>query len=302
MNDLAKKIIFWGTPDFALPSLQVLVKLNLVSAVITQPAKPAGRNKKLVSSPVEIYAQDHNLPILTPLVLNQDFVKELKQYLPATFVIVAYGRIIKQSILDLSDLPAINIHPSLLPELRGPSPIQTALLRGFNSTAVTLMQVDDKMDHGPILAQKQAIICPEDNYLTLSKALAEIGAQLLENTIISYLNNQIKGKPQDDTQATICHLIKKEDGQIDWSKTATEIHNQVRAFYHWPASYTKLKNLEIKIIQTKVIEKTLNPKEILIEDKRLIIGTGQNSLEILQLQPAGKKIITAPEFIRGYMK
>lgn len=297
MAEQNKQIIFWGTPEFALPSLRYLDKLGLLKAVITQPDKPAGRGKKLLASPVKKYCLENNIKILEPVELDQVFIDSLRQYLPATFLIVAYGRIIEQNILDLSELPALNIHPSRLPELRGPSPIQTALLKGFVTTGVSLMQLDKKMDHGPILGQNQAKIEPNEDYLELSERLAQLGVQLLATYLDDYLNNKLSPLPQDDSQATICKLIKKQDGQIDWTKSAQEIHNKVRAFYPWPTAFSKLGDLDIKIIKTEVVDQKLEPGQI---EADLVVGTGDKAIKILELQPSGKKILKAAEFIRGY--
>lgn len=298
----SSKIIFWGTPEFAVPSLDRLNKLNLLSLVVTQPDKPAGRGKKILASPVKEYAEQNNLAILTPDKLDESFVSALKKYLPATFVVVAYGKIIPQNILDLSALKAINIHPSLLPVLRGPSPIQSAILAGFESTGLSLMQLDKKMDHGPILSQIKLKIEPNEDYLSLSKRLAEYGADLLSKNILDYLNNNITALEQDDSQATFCQLIKKEDGQIDFQKSAKEIHNQVRAFCLWPGAYTKLDNLNIKILKTEVLADSLKIGQIKFDKNTLLVGTGQGVIKILKLQVAGKKIMSADEFIRGYQK
>jgi len=298
----SNKIIFWGTPAFALPSLQTLHKRGLLAAVITQPDKPAGRGKKLLASPVKQYCLENNIDILEPVKLGQAFIDSLQKYLPATFVVVAYGKIIPQTVLDLSMLSALNIHPSRLPELRGPSPIQTAILRGFDSTAVSLMQLDQKMDHGPILGQIEAKIEANEDYLALADRLAKIGAQLLTDKIDDYLTGQITPLPQDDSQATFCQMINKADGQIDWSKTTQEIHNQVRAFRQWPIAFTTLGGIDLKIIQTKPANKKLAPVEVLLEAEQMFVGTGDAAIEILQLQPAGKKIQKTADFIRGYGK
>ncbi len=295
-----KKIIFWGTPEFSLPSLESLVKLDLVKAVVTQSDKPAGRGQKLNISAIKKYALEHDLFVLQSDSLDEAFVNELKQFLPATFVIVAYGKIIPQEILDLSELPALNIHPSKLPILRGPSPIQMALLEGFESTAVSLMQLDAKMDHGPVLGQIEVKIKAEDDYLSLSAKLSEIGGQLLTQNISPYLSGQLSGVIQDDAEATFCKLIKKEAGLINWQNTAENILNQVRAFVVWPKSFTTLKNIEVKIEKVKISEIKLNPGEKKIEKDKLFIGTQTLALEILQLQPANKKLMTGAEFVRGY--
>ena len=300
METINKKIIFWGTPLFALPSLKVLHDLGLVAAVVTQPDKPAGRNKKIKSSPVKIFAKENNIDILEPVKLDEAFIDSLEKHLPANFVVVAYGKIIPQDILDLPKMPAINIHPSMLPILRGPSPIQTAILRGFDSTGVSLMQLDKKMDHGPILGQIQAKIGPNEDYFNVSERLANLGAGLLKDKIISYLECQLKASFQDDAKATFCKMIDKSDGQISWQKTAQELHDQVRAYIEWPGSFTKLGDIDIKILQTKISEQDLEPGKILINNNQLFIGCKNKSLEILKIQPAGKKAMLAEEFIRGY--
>ena len=299
---MSKKVIFWGTPQFSLPSLKVLYKLDLINVLITQPDKKGGRNNKLLTYPLKDYALKHNLPLLQPYKLDFNFSKELEKYLPAIFIIVAYGQLIPQEILDLSELQSLNIHPSQLPILRGPSPIQTALLKGFDTTAVSLMQIDEKMDHGPILEQREVIIDQEDNYLSLSEKLSIIGSQLLADNITKYLKKELKGKEQDHSKATFCKLIKKKDGKIDWSNSAQDINNQIRALNPWPSTFTTIKDLYLKILKVNIVDKELKEKEILIEDNKLYIGTGTQALEILELQVAGKRKIATKEFLRGYSK
>ena len=299
-TSLSARIIFWGTPEFAVPSLDTLNKLDLVSLVVTQPDRPAGRGKKLLASPIKEYATENNIDILEPQNLDDHVINELKKYLPATFVVVAYGKIIPQEILDLSELKAINIHPSMLPILRGPSPSQSALLKGFQSTGVSLMQLDKKMDHGPILSQIEVKIEPNEDYIDLSERLSKIGADIINKHILDYLNNKITPLPQDDEQASFCKMIKKEDGLIDWQKSAQDIHNKVRAFRLWPGAYTKLDNLDIKILKSEVVEENLKPGEIKFDKNNLIVGTADQSLKILELQVAGKKAMSVQDFIRGY--
>jgi methionyl-tRNA formyltransferase len=300
MSSSSKKIIFWGTPEFALPSLQALLKLDLVKAVVTQPDRPAGRGQKIVISAVKQLAQDNNLPVLQFAKLDDDFITALEKYLPGTFVIVAYGKIIPQIVLDLSELKALNIHPSKLPELRGPSPIQTAFLRGLKATAVSLIQLDAQMDHGPILGQEMVKIELNDNYLSLSKRLADLGAVMLNKLISSYLEGKIEPQPQADSQASFCQMLKKEDGQIDWSKPAQEINNQIRAFIDWPTSFTTFKKIEVKIIKARVVNESGRRGEVIFRDNKMLVGAGQGCLEILELQPAGKKPMNAQDFMRGY--
>lgn len=297
---IENKIIFWGSPLFALPSLKKLASLNLIKAVVTQPDRPVGRSKQPVATPIKIFAQENNIDVLEPEKLDDAFIEEIKKYLPATFLVVAYGKIIPKEILDLSDLQTINIHPSKLPELRGPSPIQTALLKGFDTTAVSLIQIDARMDHGPILSQIEAKIEPNDDYSSLSNRLADVSADLLEKSIIDYLNNELKGQAQDDSQATFCQMIKKEDGKINWSNPASEINNMVRAYSVWPSAFGELNNIQFKILESKVVDEDLKPQEILIDNNRLIVGTSNKSLEIKKIQPSGKKPMSAVDFVRGY--
>lgn len=297
-----KKIIFWGTPDFSIPSLKILDELNLIKLVITQPDKKGGRNKKLLTSPVKDYAIEHNLNLLQPNKLDSNFIKELNIYLPATFIVIAYGKIIPQEVLNLSELNTINIHPSKLPILRGPSPIQTALLKGFNTTSVSLMQIDEKMDHGPIIEQIEVDIDKEDNYITLSNKLSKISGEIIEKSIIDYLNNKLESKKQDHNKATFCEMIKKEDGNIDWSNNAESINNQIRAFSPWPSTYTTINDLDLKILKVNISNIKLKNKEVLIEKDKLYIGTGTKALEILEVQVSGKKKMDVKEFLRGYNK
>lgn len=307
VNDMAregcldhKKIIFWGSPLFAVASLKKLVDLNLIKAVVTQPDRPMGRSKKPVPTAVKEYALEHGIKVLEAEKLDDIFVEELKQYLPASFLVVAYGKIIPQEILDLSDLQVINIHPSKLPILRGPSPIQTALLKGFDYTAVSLIQIDKKMDHGPILSQIEAKISQDDDYNSLSERLSKVAADLLSDTIVDYLDGKLKGEAQDDNNATFSKMIKKEDGQINWSKSAEEINNMVRAYSLWPSAYTSIKGIDFKILAAKIIDKDLSPNEIFLEDDKFIVGTGDKSIEIIKIQPSGKKAMSAADFVRGY--
>ena len=294
-----KKIIFWGTPLFSIPSLAELHKLGIISAVVTRASKPAGRGRQISDSPVKIWAEERSLPVLAFAKLDNDFILELKKYLPATFVVVAYGKIIRQEILDLSELPAINLHPSKLPEFRGPSPIQAAILAGQEKTAVTVMQLDDKMDHGPILAQEEVGIDNKDNFASLSEKLSQIGSKLLAKTTTPYLNNEIKPIPQNDDKATLCSLIQKEDGIINWEEEAEIIKNKIRAYNPWPSAYTKISGVDLKILASKISDKKLKPAEIEIQGNQFFIGTGTQALEILELQPAGKKTMLAADYVRG---
>lgn len=305
------KVVFFGTSEFAVPSLSRLAASGLfeIAAVVTQPDKPAGRKQKPLPSPVKREAEAMDIPVLQPAELTPGlFHRRGKE--SDLFVVVAYGKIIPQSILVLPRFGTINVHPSLLPRYRGPSPIQTALLHGDEKTGVTVMLIDEKMDHGPILVQSPGCtIEMEDTYVTLSQRLAETGADLLINGAAGYLAEIIKPQPQDHTKATYTKLIKKEDGQIEWTRIAQEIYNQWRAFIPWPGVYTLFEKKRIKIIRCKVSELPDGsikpgglPGTFLAASSRLFAVCGkQTALEILEIQPEGKKILTAGEFIAGYL-
>jgi len=295
-----KKVIFWGTPEFAVPSLEKLTQLGLVNAVITQRDKPSGRGKKIQSSPIKIAAEKYNLPVLCPEKLDQAFLNELQKYLPATFAVVAYGKIIPKKILDISELPALNIHPSFLPELRGPSPIQTAIWQGLSQTGISLMVLDEKMDHGPILAQNRVKIEPLEAYFELYKRLSSLGGELLAQVLPDYLEGQIKPWPQDDSQATFCRLIQKSDGQINWSDTTAQIINQIRALNPWPGTTATINNLDIKILSALPASQKVDAGKIVIIDDKLLVGTADSAIQVVRCQPPGKKEMSAADFIRGY--
>lgn len=293
----AKKIIFFGAPEFAVPALQALARegYNIV-LVVTQPIKPAGRNKVLTPTPVKVEALKLNLPV-------KENLSDIKNLNADLGIVVAYGKIIPQAILDLLPAGCLNIHPSLLPKYRGPSPIQTAILNGDAETGVSIIKLDDQMDHGPIISKKQIPISNDDNYQTLAEKLSKSGADLLIKILPDYLAGKIKPEPQDDAQASYCRLIEKKDGQLDWSKSADDLANQIRAFQPWPGSFADFNGKKVEIIQAEVV--TEESGEIGIRQNKngqLLVRCGKNLLKINKLQPEGKKEMTAKEFINGYLK
>ncbi len=246
-------MIFLGTPEFAVPSLEAIK--DKVDLVITQPDKPVGRKKVLTPSPIKQFALANNLPVSHDL-------EVIKQRKPELCVVVAYGKIIPQDILDIC--PFINLHPSLLPKYRGPSPIQYALLNGDTETAVTIMQIDAGMDTGPLLAQEKAAIKPEDNYLTLSKRLAEQGASLLAKTIA----NLPEPKPQIIDKKTVTKLIKREHGEINLNDNPVEIINKLRAYTPWPGIFTYHNDKRLKILKAHLDNGQLIIDEVQLEGKQ----------------------------------
>ena len=274
------KIIFFGTSKFAE---NILKKINNISLVVTRPDMPQGRKKILTPPLVKVLAEQKSIPLLQPVKLDDNFNQKISALKPDIFVIAEYGNILPKSLLAIPQHGALNIHPSLLPKYRGPSPVQTALLNNETETGVTIIKLDEKMDHGPILNRQKIIINKQDNYTSLSKKLAQTGAELLIKTIPDYVSGKIKPQPQDHTKATFTKIIKKQDGLITEKKTAQEIHNLWRAYIEWPGIFlsngTKLLNLE------------------LITDKK-----NNNLLKINRLQPTGKKAMDAQSYINGYLK
>ncbi len=296
------RIIFIGTPEFAAIILEKLIKSGYFPiAVVTGPDKPSGRKQILVPSPVKVLAEKNKIPIFQPeKIIN--LKSEIKNLDPDLIILAAYGQIIPKDILDIPRYGALNIHPSLLPKYRGPSPIQTTILNGDSKTGVTIILMDEKIDHGPILGQKKIIINKIDS-VELTKILAELGGDLLIEILPKYLKGEIKPKPQNHSQATYTKFIKKEDGRINWQKSAEEIERMIRAYYPWPSVFTKIKNKILKIFKVKILK--INHKKepgtvFLTEKKELAVACGQDALVLEEVQFEGKKRITAQEFINGY--
>jgi len=260
-------------------------------------------------------AEKYNIPILQPEKLQVTSC-ELQELKPDLIIIAAYGQILPKEILDIPKQGCLNIHPSLLPKYRGPSPLQFTILNGAKETGVTIIKMDEKIDQGPILAKRELKIPnPKISYEKLLKELAELGANLLIETIPKWLKGEIKAIPQDESKASYTKLLKKEDGKIDWTKSAEEIERQVRAFNPWPGTFAKIQNakskmqndnVKCKILKILKAEVLITPKKrkigeiFLTDDKKLAIQTGQNCLIILKLQLEGKKQIDYNNFLLGH--
>ncbi|MEK7211721.1 MAG: methionyl-tRNA formyltransferase, partial [Patescibacteria group bacterium] len=254
------RTIFFGTPNFAIPALQKLKEADFeIVGVFTEPSRPVGRHQEITPSPVKLFAEKSNLAVFEPESLKTspfskggegDFwAKQIKSLAPDIAVVAAYGQIIPQAIIDIPKYGFINIHPSLLPKYRGASPVQFAILNGERETGVTIMLMDEKMDHGPILAQEKIAIGDDEDTPSLLTRAAELGAKMLSPTIEGYLNKTIVPQEQNHEAATFSKILKKADGQIDWQKSALEIYNQIRAFRPWPGTWNefKIKNSKLKI-------------------------------------------------------
>jgi methionyl-tRNA formyltransferase len=315
------KIIFMGTAELSCTSLEKLArdKKFQIAAVVTQPDKPKGRELKLQFSPVKILAEKLNLPVLQPLkARDEQFISELRELRPDLIVVVAYGQILPQTILDLPKFSCMNVHTSLLPKYRGASPIQSAIFNGETETGVTIMKMDAGLDTGEIISQAHTPILPQDNSQTLHDRLAQLGAELLVETIPDYVAGKILPKPQPAKGASYAAKIKKEDGKIHWNEPAEKILNRLRAFTPWPGAFTFLK-AEPKPQLLKIWKASLGqdiwqkdkpawlasfgpkPGTILsVEENVIIVVCGKDFLVIKELQREGGRRMTVQEFLAGH--
>jgi len=295
-----------GTPELAGASLSALLHAPAfeVVGVATQPDRPKGRDLKLQPSPVKQIAARAGLPVFQPeKARDENFLAELRRRQPDLIAVAAFGQILPKSILELPPFGCLNVHTSLLPKYRGAAPIQWAILNDEHETGVTIMKMDAGLDTGDMLTQRATPIGPEDNAETLHNRLAQLGAELLVQTIPDYVAGKIRAQPQQAERATHAPKIKKEDGQIDWRLPARAIWNRVRAFTPWPGAFTHLPaSLQLlKIWQAEVVSQSGPPGEILGADKTgVVVGCGQDALRILTLQREGGRRLSAQEFIAGH--
>ncbi|MGC1963424.1 MAG: methionyl-tRNA formyltransferase [Candidatus Sulfotelmatobacter sp.] len=297
-------LVFCGTPGFAVPTLDKLVDAGFhISLVVTQPDRPKGRGLELVSSPVKRRALQLGLPITQPETIknNETFRSQLSSLKPDAIIVVGYGRIIPQWMLDLPPLGNINLHASLLPKYRGAAPIQWAIARGETVTGVTTMKIDAGLDTGDILLQQEIPIAPNDTAETLAPKLASTGAELMVETLRGLQSGSIHPRQQDHAQATLAPILKKEDGLIDFSRPAAESLNRMRGFQPWPGANTKFRGKNLQLWRVSALDRALPSSELKMEDDRLLVGCGQGTaIELLELQLEGKKRSSAADFIRGY--
>ena len=299
------KIIFMGTPDFSVPVLTRIIDEGYeVIAVVTQPDRPVGRKKVLTPTPVKVEAEKHGIPVYQPEKIRDEV--ELAKILalqPDLVVTAAFGQILPNELLEAPKLGCINVHASLLPELRGGAPIHYAILQGKKKTGITIMYMAEKLDAGDILAQAEVAIEEEDNVGTMFDKLSQIGADLLADTLPKLINGELTPIKQDEAKATFASNIKRSDEKIDWTKTGEEIYNHVRALNPWPVAYTLLEGKVMKIWQTKKVTgfKQAKPGTIIdVQDEGFVVATGnETSILIQELQPSGKKKMPAKDYLRG---
>ena len=299
-------LVFCGTPRFAVPTLEELVAAgHSVALVVSQPDRPRGRGLELVASPVKQAAVRLSIPVSQPLAIkkNEEFRGQLAGLRPDAIIVVGYGRIIPQWMIDLPRLGNLNLHASLLPKYRGAAPIQWAIASGESVTGVTTMRIDAGLDTGDIILQREAPVLREDTAETLAPKLAAIGAPLMVETLRGLESGQVTPVPQDHSRATLAPILKKEDGRMDFSRSADELFNRLRAFQPWPGAFTTFKGKTLQVHRAEPLQgaEQLPPASIGVNGSRLSVGCANNTaLELIEVQVEGKRRMTVQEFINGY--
>jgi methionyl-tRNA formyltransferase len=297
------RIVYMGTPDFAVPGLAALDQEYQVVGVVTQPDRPAGRGRKLVASPVKSEALALKLPIFQPQTLRTpEALAQLASWRPDLIVVVAFGQILKPPVLDLPTFGCLNVHASLLPAYRGAAPIAAALLAGETYSGVTIMRMDEGMDTGPTLTQARLDIAAQDTTATLGARLADLGAQTLIEMLPDWLAGRIQPQEQDEAMASYCRPLVKTDGLLDWAESADALDRRIRATDPWPGAYTTWLGQRLKILSARPLldwQGQAQPGQVVNAGAGLGVAAGRGALELLAVQLAGKKPMAAGIFSRG---
>ena len=301
------RVVFMGTPALAVPALRALVERgHLVAGVYTKLDRRAGRGRKLRASPVKIFAEEHGLPVFQPSSLRKDSEaarSDLAGLAPDAVIVAAYGLFLPEELLRLPRLGCLNIHPSLLPRHRGPSPVATAILDGDEASGVTIMLLDEGVDTGPILAQRETRISEFETAEELTERLFGLGSELLIDTLDSWEVGQIVTTPQNDDDASFTRRLEREDGRIDWSQSADSIARRVRAFTPWPGTFTIWRGKTLKILRATPVDGAFDgvPGTVIrLDDSVIAVLTGSGALEVQNLQIEGRRAMSATDFVRGY--
>jgi methionyl-tRNA formyltransferase len=294
---MSLKVVYLGTPQFAVPTLEAILDAgHRVLEVITQPDRPKGRHQTLTPSPVKLAAQAHNLPVYQPeRIRRPESIDHLRTLAPDVMVVVGYGQIIPRSIIDVPPRGIINVHASLLPKLRGAAPIQWSIVNGDKITGVTTMQIDAGLDTGAILLKTSTPIDPDETAIELSERLSHMGAQLLIDT----LDRNPTPIPQNNAEATLAPILQKENGQIDWTRSAQSIHNQIRGLQPWPGGYTTFRGSTFNIWRSKVGQTVSSANPAQLSPKATVVCGDNTSLELLEVQLEGRKRMDAKTFLNG---
>jgi methionyl-tRNA formyltransferase len=303
---MSKRIVFMGSPEFALPSLQALADHYQVTGVVTQPDRQAGRGRKLTPPPVKSLAEGLGLSVIQPRSLkDQSVIATLSAWQPDLIVVAAFGQILREEVLNLPRFGSLNVHASLLPRWRGAAPIQAAILHGDEYSGVTIMKMDEGIDTGPLLSQRKVPIHPEDTSGSLSVKLARLGADLLIETLPGYFNEDLVPQSQEG-EHTYASMLKKRDGMLDFDQTAVVLERKIRAYNPWPGTFMNWQNGQLKIIKAKVLEAGSRADEPEVKpgmrttfQEHPAIFTSDGLLVLEEVQPAGKKPMPGPVFLRG---
>lgn len=299
-------LVFCGTPLFAVPTLEKLVTAGFrVKLVVTQPDRASGRGMELAASPVKSSALELGLPVVQPEKIkgNEEFRQRLESIRPEAIIVVGYGRIVPPWMIDLPRLGNINLHASLLPKYRGAAPIQWAIAKGESVTGVTIMRIDAGLDTGDILLQDEEAIRPDDTALTLGPRLAHRGAELMICALAGLANGTLHRQLQDNSRATLAPILRREDGLVDFSRTATAAWNRLRGFQPWPGAFTRFRGRTLQLHAAAPAPEVglVKAGYFVVENGRLLLGFAHaTALEVLELQVEGKKRMSATDFINGY--
>ena len=296
------RIVFFGTPEFAVPSLRALVGEGFdVRAAVTQPDRPQGRSRsQLIPPPVKLAAEAEGVPVLQPeRPTDAGFLDRIRELAPDVGVVVAYGHILKRELLQLPRRGMVNVHPSLLPELRGAAPVEWAILNGLEKTGVSIMQLDEGLDSGPVLLQIPHRIDPDQTGGELSAHLAEVGAQALVEALALWERDALRPIPQDSARATYAPKLTRESAHIRWSEPADRVARLIRGLDPKPGAWTQLDGQEIKLFGPQLVEQRGAPGEVLKADSRLLIAAGSGAVEVEEVQPAGKPRMRVADWVRG---
>ena len=298
------KIVYMGTPDFAVPPLQALhASGHTLLAVVTQPDRPKGRGRKLTAPPVKVAAEQYGIPVLQPeTVRTEAFHRHMAELAPDLFVVVAFGQILPQSLLDIPTTGSINVHASLLPRHRGAAPIQWAIINGDRETGVTTMMMDKGMDTGDILLVEKTAISADETAAQLHDRLSEIGARTLVETLTRLQDGSLAPTPQNHEQATYAPMLKKADGEIDWSLPAQRIECQIRGMTPWPGAFTFSDGMRLKIFKARTLEREISvPPGTILEcfPGELRVATGKSALAISEIQGESGKRLPIDDFLCG---
>jgi methionyl-tRNA formyltransferase len=302
------RVVFFGSPEFAVPSLVALDEDPdfEVALVVTQPDRRAGRGRKLLPPAVKVAAEERSLPLIQPETLrNQSVLADLEHLRADFFLVVSFGEILRRRVLNMPRHGCLNVHPSLLPRYRGATPIPAAILNGDQETGVSIMRMVRRLDAGPVLAQRPVSLDGSETTGSLTADLSEIAAEMLVETAIGWVTGTIVEQPQDDAEATYTRELRKSDAQVDWTTSAIEIERFVRAMEPWPRAWTVLEGQRVSLHRVAYVEGDVSnaePGDIIRDENRVLVATSQGMIGLQQIQPAGKKIVSADGWYRGLKK